>query len=124
MAQKGFDILINATSSRYLLSRVVGQRAAQLKRGVPSTVTGKVVPQDKNAVTAAMEELELNSGVIWGKDVSTQRDIQRAVEADERTKREEAPVFSIVRDDPVGENSQTAWEMAQATRRRAIRGEQ
>jgi DNA-directed RNA polymerase subunit K/omega len=58
MAQKGFDILREVTDSRYRLSMVVGRRAAQLKKGVPSTVTGKVVPDSKNSVSAAMEELE------------------------------------------------------------------
>ena len=58
MAQKGFDVLREATDSRYRLSMVVGRRAAQLKKGVPSTLTGKPVPGTSNAVTEAMRELE------------------------------------------------------------------
>lgn len=120
MAQKGFDILRNVTESRYLLSEIVGQRAAQLKRGVLSTVTGKVIPDNKNAVTAAMEEIALGTGVIWGKDVSTQANIRHAVEADERARRTEAPVFSIMQDAPNTDIGRTTWEEAQAARRRAM----
>ena len=116
VAQKGFDTLINATSSRYVLSRVVGQRAAQLKRGVPSTVTGKIVPRDQNAVSAAMEEVERGSGVVWGDDVPSAVDIMRAVEADERARREETPVFSILQDAPGGGDARTAWERARTSR--------
>ena len=54
MAQKGFDILREATDSRYRLSMVVGRRAAQLKLGVPSTLTHKVVPKGDNAVSASI----------------------------------------------------------------------
>lgn len=104
MAQKGFDILREITESRYLLSEIVGQRAAQLKRGVPSTVTHKVVPDNKNAVTAAMEELELGTGVIWGKDVSTAINIRRAVESDEQVSKESQREYSISR----SENEETA----------------
>lgn len=95
MAQKGFDILKEVTESRYLLSEIVGQRAAQLKRGVPSTVTGKAIPNTKNAVTAAMEELELGTGVIWGKDVSTAVTIKRAVESDEKVSKEAQAEYSV-----------------------------
>jgi DNA-directed RNA polymerase subunit K/omega len=95
VAQKGFDILRTVTESRYLLSEIVGQRAAQLKRGVPSTVTGKVIPDSKNAVTAAMEEIELGTGVIWGKDVSTAQKIKLAVASDEKASREMNDTYTI-----------------------------
>ena len=120
MAQKGFDILRNVTESRYLLSEIVGQRAAQLKRGVPSTVTGKVVPDNENAVTAAMEEIALGTGVIWGKDVSSAITIKRAVEADEKASREESPVYSVEQDAKANEAAQGMWEKSKLARREAV----
>lgn len=99
MAQKGFDILREATDSRYRLSMVVGRRAAQLKKGVPSTVTGKVVPDSQNAVSAAMEELELGTGVVWGKDLPSSVDINSVVEQDQRESQREAAQYSITRDE-------------------------
>ena len=99
MAQKGFDILREVTDSRYRLSMVVGRRAAQLKKGVPSTVTGKVVPDNKNAVSAAMEELELGTGVVWGKDLPSFVDINSVVAQDERNSQREAEQYSITREE-------------------------
>lgn len=101
MAQKGFDILREVTDSRYRLSMVVGRRAAQLKKGVPSTVTGKVVPDSKNAVSAAMEELELGTGVVWGKDLPSFADISRVVAQDERDSQREAEQYSITREEKI-----------------------
>lgn len=99
VAQKGFDILREATDSRYRLSMVVGRRAAQLKKGVPSTVTGKAVPSTQNAVSAAMEELELGTGVVWGKDLPSFSDINGVVAQDERDSQREAARYSITRDE-------------------------
>lgn len=99
MAQKGFDILREVTDSRYRLSMVVGRRAAQLKKGVPSTVTGKVVPDSKNAVSAAMEELELGTGVVWGKDLPSFIDINSVVAQDQRDSQREAAQYSITREE-------------------------
>lgn len=62
-------------------------------------VTGKVVPSTQNSVTAAMEEIELGTGVIWGNDVSTASTIKRAVEADERTSKEVQRQYSVLRAD-------------------------
>lgn len=99
MAQKGFNILREVTDSRYRLSMVVGRRAAQLKKGVPSTVTGKVVPREKNSVSAAMEELELGTGVVWGNDLPSFLDINDMVGQDERDSQREAARYSITRDE-------------------------
>ncbi len=97
MAQKGFDILREATDSRYRLSMVVGRRAAQLKSGVPSTVTGKVLTNAQNSVTEAMRELELGSGVVWGDALPSFREINSVVEQDQREQQREAAAFSITR---------------------------
>lgn len=98
VAQKGFDILRNVTDSRYRLSMVAGRRAAQLKKGVPSTVTGKAIANNENAVSAAMEELELGTGVLWGKDLPSFDDIASVVAQDERDSQREAARYSITRD--------------------------
>lgn len=97
MAQKGFDILREVTDSRYRLSMVVGRRAAQLKKGVPSTVTGKVLTSAQNSVTEAMRELEVGSGVVWGDALPSFRDINSVVEQDQREQQREVAEFSITR---------------------------
>ena len=97
MAQKGFDILREVTDSRYRLSMVVGRRAAQLKKGVPSTLTGKPVPGTSNAVTEAMRELEAGSGVVWGDALPSFRDINGVVEQDQREQQREVAEFSVTR---------------------------
>jgi DNA-directed RNA polymerase subunit K/omega len=107
VAQKGFDILREVTDSRYRLSMVVGRRAAQLKKGVPSTVTGKVIPRDKNSVSAAMEELELGTGIIWGKDLPSFQDINSMVAQDERDSQREAAQYSILREEKVEKEAST-----------------
>lgn len=97
MAQKGFDVLREVTDSRYRLSMVVGRRAAQLKKGVPSTVTGKVLTNAQNSVSEAMRELELGSGVVWGDALPSFGDINSVVEHDQREQQREAAAFSITR---------------------------
>lgn len=97
MAQKGFDILREATDSRYRLSMVVGRRAAQLKLGVPSTLTRKVVPKGDNAVSAAMAELELGSGVVWGEGLPSAEEIGKQVERDLRRAEETPSAYSVLR---------------------------
>ena len=108
MAQKGFDILREVTDSRYRLSMVVGRRAAQLKKGVPSTVTGKVVPDSKNSVSAAMEELELGTGVVWGNDLPSFLDINSVVAQDQRDAKSEAAQYSITRDEKAEKEASTS----------------
>ena len=95
MAQKGFDILREATDSRYRLSMVVGRRAAQLKLGVPSTVTNKVVPGNQNAVSAAMAELESGSGVVWGEGLPSAEEIGKQVQRDFRSAEEGPSAYSV-----------------------------
>lgn len=97
MAQKGFDVLREATDSRYRLSMVVGRRAAQLKLGVPSTLTHKVVPKGENAVSAAMAELESGSGVIWGEGLPSAEEIGRQVQRDVRDAEEAPSAYSVLR---------------------------
>lgn len=118
MAQKGFDILREATDSRYRLSMVVGRRAAQLKSGVPSTVTGKVLTNAQNSVTEAMRELEVGSGVVWGDALPSFREINSVVEQDQREQQREAAAFSITRTETtereaaasvMGRPGQTRW---------------
>lgn len=98
MSQKHFDVLMDVTDSRYMLSLVVGKRAAQLKNGVPSTLTRKVVPKNENAVTAAMDELAEGSGVVWGTDLPSATEISRAVEQDRQAARTDAPSFTVTQD--------------------------
>jgi len=99
VAQRGFDILREATDSRYRLSMVVGRRAAQLKKGVPSTATGKVIPGTENAVSAAMKELELGTGVLWGKDLPSFGDINSVVDQDQRAQQSASREYSILREE-------------------------
>lgn len=100
MAQRGFDVLREATDSRYRLSLVVGRRAAQLKLGVPSTVTNKVVPSNENAVSAAMRELELGTGVVWGDDLPSAAAIGNQVQRDQHEAGEAPKAYSVLRDEP------------------------
>lgn len=95
MSQKGFDILREVTDSRYRLSLVVGRRAAQLKQGVPSTVTNKVVPRGENAVTEAMRELELGTGVVWGDALPSAEEIGSIIREDRREFDREAAQYSV-----------------------------
>ena len=99
VAQRGFDILRETTDSRYRLSMVVGRRAAQLKKGVPSTVTGKVVPGTENAVSAAMKELELGTGVRWDNNLPSALEISSAVALDQRALESAPKDYSILRED-------------------------
>lgn len=98
MSQKGFDVLREATDSRYRLSIVVGRRAAQLKKGVPSTLTGKVIPDSENAVTAAMAELEHGSGVRWDNDLPSAEAINSQVQRDLKSAAEEPRRYSVLQD--------------------------
>lgn len=66
MSQDHFDKLVNLTESRYLLSKIVGIRAAQLKKGVPSTLTAKAIRSSDNAVSVAMTEVAQGAGIVWG----------------------------------------------------------
>ena len=105
MAQRGFDILREVTDSRYRLSLVVGRRAAQLTKGVPSTLTGKPVPGTQNAVSEAMKELELGSGVLWGDALPGSRDIHSNVEQDQHELQRETAQFSIIREEQAERDS-------------------
>ncbi len=98
MAQKGFDILREATDSRYRLSMVVGRRAAQLKQGVPSTLTHKPITREDNAVSVAMKELELGSGVRWDNDLPSAAVISTQVQRDRHEAGEAPKAYSILRD--------------------------
>lgn len=86
---------------------VVGRRAAQLKKGVPSTVTGKVVPGSENSVSAVMEELALGTGVVWGKDLPSFIDINSVVAQDYRDSQREAERYSVTRDEQAEREAST-----------------
>ncbi len=105
MSQKGFDILREKADSRYRLSIVVGRRAAQLKKGVPSTLTGKVISNAENAVTAAMAELEQGSGVRWDDDLPSAEAIGVQVQRDLRSAAEEPRRYSVLQDLDKGDNA-------------------
>lgn len=97
MPQEGFDTLMTRTDSRYRLSMVAARRAGQLKHGVPSTLTGKPIARADNAVTVALKELEVDSGVVWGKDLPSAETIRAQVQRDGR---ESSPAaYSVSRDE-------------------------
>lgn len=100
MPQKDFDELMKLTPSRYALTMVVSRRAAQLKYGVTNTLTKKPIPREKNAVSAAMEELVTGSGVRWGDNLPTQEEILRFAQAEHREQRDKpAGAFTVTRRD-------------------------
>ena len=97
MAQEGFDTLMTRTDSRYRLSMVAARRAGQLKHGVPSTLTGKPIARADNAVTVALKELEVASGVVWGEGLPSDEAIRAQVRRDVQ---ESSPVaYSVSRDE-------------------------
>lgn len=71
MSQEGIDKLTTLTDSRYRLSIIVAERAAQLKAGYQSVLDRSVVRINwDNAVTVAMKELELHPELFeWGPNV-------------------------------------------------------
>lgn len=71
MAQEGIDKLMKLTDSRYRLSVMVAERAAQLKAGYQTVLDRDEVNINwDNAVTVAMKELELYpEKFAWGPDV-------------------------------------------------------
>jgi hypothetical protein len=78
------------------LSMIVARRAAQLKGGVPTTLSVDEQPHTRNTVTIAMKELELGRGVHWGADLPSWDELRRVV-IDER--RREEPTFTVSRAD-------------------------
>ncbi len=94
MAQEGFDTLMTLTDSRYRLSMIVAQRAAQLKLGIPSVLPTDSYPRTRNTVTIAMKELEVGSGLRWGSDLPSTEELKQLVE---RERREESPTHSVLR---------------------------
>jgi len=119
VAQRGFDILRETTDSRYRLSMVVGRRAAQLKKGVPSTVTGKVVPDTENAVSAAMKELELGTGVRWDNELPSALEINSVVAQDQRALQNAPREYSILREESE-ENSPSSSSWGAAKRHQSF----
>ena len=100
MPQKAYDELMKLTPSRYALTMVVSRRAAQLKYGVVSTVTKKPLPREKNAVSAAMEELVAGSGVKWGDNLPDQATILQVAQNENRERRDKVEdAFTVTRDD-------------------------
>lgn len=99
MAQEGYDTLIELTDSRYRLSMVVSRRAAQLKQGVPSSLTHKAIGRHENAVTVAMHELTKGSGVRWDGTLPSAAEIGEQVQRDVRSTREASPSYSILREE-------------------------
>lgn len=94
MAQEGYDTLMALTDSRYRLSMIVARRAAQLKLGVPTTLSVDELPHTTNTVTIAMKELELGRGIRWGEELPTLDEIRKLIEAGRRV---EEPAFTVSR---------------------------
>lgn len=95
--QEGYDALMTRTDSRYRLSMVTARRAGQLKAGVPSTLTGRPIIRADNAVTVAMKELEVGSGVRWGDDLPSAETIRLQVQRDSRESADVAAAYSVSR---------------------------
>ncbi|MBS3966674.1 MAG: DNA-directed RNA polymerase subunit omega [Truepera sp.] len=94
MAQEGFDTLMALTDSRYRLSMIVAQRAAQLKLGIPSVLPTDAYPKTRNTVTVAMKELEYGQGLRWGNDLPSAEELKQLVE---RERRQEPSTHSMLR---------------------------
>jgi DNA-directed RNA polymerase omega subunit len=91
MAQEAYDKLMEMTDSRYRLSIVAAKRAAQIKAGIPSTLSASEMPKTKNSVTIALKELILEKGIRWGTDGSlpTNEELKQGVEREQRVIREQ-----------------------------------
>ena len=100
MAQEGFDTLMALTDSRYRLSMIVAQRAAQLKLGIPSVLPTNAYPRTRNTVTIAMKELELGGALRWGDDLPSAEELKQLVE---RERREEPVTHQVLRSEVEGE---------------------
>ena len=82
MAQDGYDTLLNLTDSRYRLSRIVANRAAQLKTGARPLLEEDALPEAAaNTVSVAMAELVAGVDLEWGDDLPSEPalDAARAV---------------------------------------------
>ena len=101
MPQKDYDQLMKLTDSRYKLTMVVSRRAAQLKYGVTDTLTKKPIPREKNAVSAAMEELIAGSGVRWDdSNLPTHEEVMRNVQSENQEKLDRPEgVFTVTRNE-------------------------
>ena len=70
------------------------------------TFTGKPVARVDNAVTVALKELEVGSGVHWGDLLPSAEDIRAQVQRDSRERSDVATAYSVsrneVRDERVG----------------------
>ena len=84
MAQEGIDKLINMTDSRYRLSMIAAQRAAQIKNGIPTTLEHGEYPATRNTVTIALKELVLDKGIKWGNDVPTNDELKKVIDLERR----------------------------------------
>jgi DNA-directed RNA polymerase subunit omega len=80
MAQEGYDDLMALTDSRYRLTIITARRAAQLKAGIPSLLTGDELPRTSNTVTVAMKELELGKPIRWGDDLPSVEELSRGLD--------------------------------------------
>jgi len=99
MAIEGFDKLIGLTDSRYRLSMIVGQRAAQIKNGIPTTLTHEESPKTRNTVTVALREMVLDKGLVWGDDLPTVAELKQSHEQEKRIQAAQA-AYSVSTDRP------------------------
>lgn len=94
MAQEGYDELMALTDSRYRLTMITARRAAQLKAGIPSLLTGETLPKTSNTVTVAMKELELGMPIRWGDHLPSAEELSRGLDTSARPERQEYSVAS------------------------------
>jgi DNA-directed RNA polymerase subunit omega len=93
----GYDTLLELTDSRYRLSAIVAKRAAQLKRGFPTTLIQAEYPKNrdgvsKSVVAVALQELLLDKDIVWGETLPSDAEQLKAFEL---TKREDALHYSV-----------------------------
>jgi len=94
VAQEGYDKLMTLTDSRYRLSMIVARRAAQLKAGIPTTLSPEERPKTRNTVTIAIHELVNERGIRWGDDLPSPDELAKTVERDREA---EAAPYSVSR---------------------------
>lgn len=90
MAQQGYDDLMSRTDSRYRLSMIVANRAAQLKRGFPSLLPQEELPASGNTVSIALAELLRGTSLHWGEDLPSSDELLEARQAARRKERDDA----------------------------------
>jgi DNA-directed RNA polymerase subunit K/omega len=91
VAVSGYDTLLELTDSRYRLSTIAAKRAAQLKKGFPTTLVQEEYPKNrdgvsKSVVAVALQELLLHKGIVWGETLPSDAELMKVLERDKQVK--------------------------------------